>query len=124
VGAPLSALRVFLLAAVVLAACGAPSEASHESVLLQTSGSGTETTATFTATGAWSIAWSFDCGAGSGGSFFVDVYNASDRTPDFKNRGIVAEGEQHAADTSHFANPGTFYLQITTRCAWTIKVFE
>ena len=106
------------------AACGTPSKGPHESVLLQTSGGGTQTTATFTASRPWSIAWSFDCGAGTGGSFFVDVYNASDYTPDFKNRGIAAEGEQTAADTAHFANPGTFYLGITTTCAWTIRIFE
>ena len=56
--------------------------------------------------------------------FFVDVYNAADHTPDFKNRGIDAEGEEEAADTSHFANPGTFYLEVTTTCPWRIKVFE
>ena len=108
----------------MLAACGTPAEGPHESVLLQTSGSGTQTTKSFTASGSWSIAWSFDCGAGSGGSFFVDIFNASDHTPDFKNRGIDAEGEQQASDTSHFANPGTFYLGVTTTCGWTIKVFE
>jgi hypothetical protein len=93
-------------------------------VLLETSGSGTLTTTTFTTSRPWSIAWSFKCSAGSGGSFFVDVYNAADHTPDFKNRGIDAEGEEEAADTSHFANPGTFYLEVTTTCPWTIKVFE
>lgn len=93
-------------------------------VLLQASGTGTQITQSFTASAAWGIAWSFDCGSGSGGSFFLDVYNASDHTPDFKNRGVAAEGEQSAADTSHFANPGTFYLEVTTTCEWTIKVFE
>ena len=54
----------------------------------------------------------------------MDIYNASDRTPDFKNRGIAAEGEQQATDTSHFANPGTFYLQITTTCSWRLTAYE
>ena len=99
-------------------------ERSHQSVLMKASGGGTQTTATFTASRPWSIAWAFDCGAGSGGSFFVDIYNASDRTPDFKNQGIAAEGEQQAADTSHFASPGTFYLQITTTCSWRLTAYE
>jgi hypothetical protein len=88
------------------------------------SGTGTQTTKEFTAAGPWSIAWSFDCGTDSGGSFFLDVFNASDHTPDFKNRGVDVEGEQHDSATSHFANPGTFYLQITSTCAWSIRVFE
>lgn len=124
-GSPVGRARLALLAATVLAAaCGAPSDHPGENVLLRASGTGTQTTQSFTASGAWSIAWSFDCGTGSGGSFFVDIYNASDHTPDFKNRGVVADGKQAAADTSRFANPGTFYLQVTTTCAWTIKVFE
>jgi len=125
VGPPVGRVRLALLAAAVLAAaCGAPSDHANENVLLRVSGTGTQTTQSFTASTAWSITWSFDCGAGSSGSLFVDIYNASDHTPDFKNRGIVAEGEQAAADTSRFANPGAFYLQVTTTCAWTIKVFE
>jgi len=125
VGPPVSRLSGLLLAALTLAiACGAPTGPPSEKVLLQASGSGTQTTRSFTASRAWSIAWTFDCGTGSGGSFFVDVYNAADHTPDFKNRGIVAEGEQAAADTSRFTNPGTFYLQVTTTCAWSIRAFE
>jgi hypothetical protein len=106
------------------AACGTTTPAPHESVLLQTSGSGTQTTKEFTATGPWSIAWSFDCGTDGAGSFFLDVFNASDHTPDFKNRGVDVEGEQHDSATSHFAHPGTFYFEITSTCAWSIRVFE
>jgi hypothetical protein len=110
---------------VVLAgACGTTTPAPHESVVLQTSGSGTQTTKEFTVTGPWSIAWSFDCGADSGGSFFLDVFNASDHTPDFKNRGVDVEGEKHDSATSRFANPGTFYLEITSTCSWSIRVFD
>ena len=93
-------------------------------MLLQTSGTGTQTTGSFTASGPWSIAWSFDCGADVGASLFVDIFNASDRTPDFENRGVDVESEQHAADTSHFTHPGTFYLQVTTTCDWKLRVFE
>ena len=124
-GSPVSRLpKLLLAAALVLAACGVPSGHPHQTVLLRATGMGTQTTQSFTASGPWSIAWSFHCDSGSGGSLFIDVFNASDHTPDFKNRGIAAEGEQSGADTSHFANPGSFYLEITSTCAWTINVYE
>ena len=117
-------MKLFAAVVLAMASCNGPAGSTQPHVLLQTSGSGNQTTSPFTASRPWSIAWSFDCGADSGGSFFLDLYNATDHTPDFKNRGIAAEGEQKAADTTRFANPGMFYLEVTTTCAWTIRVFE
>lgn len=68
----------------------------------------------------WDLRWSYDCHGH--GVFTVDVFN-SDRTPDFKHPGVNEEGDKDSA-VYHVPESGRFYLEITSTCAWTIKVLE
>jgi len=71
----------------------------------------------------WDLRWSYDCSTTGGrGIFVVDVFDA-DRTPDFKFPGVSQEGDRDAG-VYHVGEKGRFYLEITTTCAWTVKVVE
>ena len=88
--------------------------------LLNISGSGTKTTQKFTASGDWDLVWTYNCAAfGDGGNFIVDVKNGDGTDSD--NQGVNQLGAK-GSDTEHFHVPGTFYLEVTSECSWTIKV--
>ncbi|HET7338004.1 MAG TPA: hypothetical protein VFK22_00530 [Candidatus Dormibacteraeota bacterium] len=69
------------------------------------------------------VKWSYDCSSTGGrGVFAVDVFK-SDKTPDFKHPGVNEEGDQDAG-TFHLPGPARYYLEITTTCAWKLRVVE
>ena len=71
----------------------------------------------------WNLEWSYDCSkTGGRGVFVVDVFKA-DRTPDFVHPGISYEGDSDSG-VYRVQETGRFYLEITTTCAWTVRVLE
>jgi hypothetical protein len=107
---------------VLLAGCGG-SQPRSETVLLADSGTG-HATETIDSPGehGWDMHWTYDC-AGGGGVFAADVFD-SDHTPDFGHPGIYEEGGGGNAGVYHVPGKGRFYLEITTTCAWAVKVVE
>ena len=106
------------LAALAVAECGGPQPV----VLLSVAGTGNagETIDSPSSRG-WDMAWSYDCSKSGGrGVFVVDVYDAG-RTPDFKHPGVSEEGDADSA-VYHVPGAGRFYLDVTTTCAWTLRV--
>ena len=99
--------------------CGA--NGAQPKVLLTEAGTG-NATETFVARSSrgWDLHWSYDCGGQ--GLFVVDVFR-SDRTPDFEHPGVNEEGDNDSA-VYHVPEAGLFYLEVTTTCAWTLKVVE
>ncbi len=90
--------------------------------LLSISGSGTQSTQKFTTgTNDWDLAYSYDCSGfvGGSGNFIVDIYNG-DGTPSFENQGANELGAG-ALKVQHYHSGGTFYLQISSECSWTVK---
>jgi hypothetical protein len=98
-----------------------PSKAATPVVLLDTSGSGAQTTAKFTTgTDDWDLAYTYDCTQfGGTGNFIVDIYQ-SDGTPSFDNNGANELGAG-AIRLQHFHTGGTFYLTINSECTWHVK---
>ncbi|HUZ85533.1 MAG TPA: hypothetical protein VNF26_01130 [Candidatus Baltobacterales bacterium] len=94
-------------------------------VLLDITGSNTNTTQKFSAAGDWDLQWTYDCTAfvgdvaGGHGNFIVEVRN-SDGTSS-QNQGVNQLGVKDQG-VEHFHLAGTFYLEVTSECAWTIKV--
>jgi hypothetical protein len=104
----------------VVTACGSP----QPEIRLDVSGIG-NASETFAATGkhGWNVEWSYDCSkTGGSGIFVVDVFNAH-RTPDFVHPGISEEGDRDSG-VYHVPESGRFYLDVTTTCAWTLKVID
>ena len=90
-------------------------------VLLNISGSGTKTTQKFTTSGDdWDLAWTYNCASfGGNGNFIVDIKKGDGTESD--NQGVNQLGAK-GADTEHFHAGGTFYLEVTSECSWTVKV--
>ena len=88
--------------------------------LLKISGSGSKSTAKFTAAGDWDLNWSYDCSSfGYKGNFQVFVYNG-DGSMSFSNAGVNQLG-MSGADVEHYHSGGTFYLTINSECNWKIE---
>ena len=101
-------------------ACGSPQPV----IRLDVSGTG-NASEMFAVTGqrGWNAEWSYDCSkTGGRGVFVLDVFNA-DRTPDFVHPGISEEGDSDSG-VYHVPQSGRFYLDVTTTCAWKLKVVE
>jgi hypothetical protein len=99
----------------------APAQASGPQSLLKISGSGTKSTAKFTAAGDWDINWSYDCSNfGTQGNFIVTIFNG-DGSMSFSNTGVNQLGRS-GADVDHYHNGGTFYLSVNSECKWKIEV--
>ena len=89
--------------------------------LLDISGSGSKSTAKFTAASDWDLNWSYDCNNfGQDGNFQVYIYNG-DGTLSFANSLINQLGKS-GADVEHYHNGGTFYLTVNSMCKWKIQV--
>jgi hypothetical protein len=91
--------------------------------LLSQSGSGDDSTASFTAPSTWQIEWTYDCSNfGEQGNFAVDVAQAP-------NGGVAASVEDPPINqlgnsdsgTEHYYYGGTVHLEVTSECDWTIK---
>ena len=96
------------------------SEASGQpaDVILQLAKSGSTTTDRFTVGSTWAISWQFDCSkAGSDNTFKLAVQGSSYTLP------IIKSGLS-GSDTTYFHQPGTYYIELTTQCAWKIAVLQ
>lgn len=94
------------------------------STLLTQSGSGTASTATFTAPTNWNLAWSYSCStfAGGEGNFVVTVSQnphsgtmASLEDQPLDELGTGSSGVEHY----HYGGGGV-YLAIDSECSWTV----
>lgn len=89
--------------------------------LLDISGSGSKTTESFTAAGAWNLTYSYDCSTfGDRGNFQVFIYNG-DGSMSFSNSGVNQLGAS-GSDTDYYHTGGTFYLEVNSECSWHIQV--
>ena len=89
-------------------------------VLLDKTGSGTNTTPKFTAGGDWEIDWSYNCtGFGGGtGNFQVYVYNGDGTPSDVAVNELGAKG----SDVTYEHQGGTYYLEMNSECNWHVIV--
>lgn len=89
-------------------------------VLLDQSGSGAAQTAPFSASGNWTLSYSFDCSnQGSAGNFIVNIGNTdSSASPDIGPNDLALNG----GNTDHYYDAGQHYLQIISECAWHVTV--
>ena len=88
--------------------------------LLNTSGSGTSTTATFMIPPTdtqWSVTWSADCTSQFDGIGYFS-FSVTNSFTDF----VDAEVTNTASQTNTFTDNGTFSLSIDTPCNWTVSV--
>jgi hypothetical protein len=92
-------------------------------VLLDIKGSGTNTTQKFSAASDWNLEWTYDCTAfiggfaGGHGNFIVDVRNTDGSRS--QNQGTNQLGVKDQG-IEHFHVGGTFYLEVTSECNWSI----
>ncbi len=90
-------------------------------VVLSQSGSANVTTPNFTVTDPWTISYAYDCGRGPTTVGFSLTLNniagtfADDPLP------VLAIGPQGAAAKVEHS-PGTYSLQISSTCHWTLRV--
>lgn len=89
-------------------------------VVVDTGGTGNQTTANFTvAANQWAIAYTYDCAsAGGEGSFIVNVHS-SDNT---SSQQAVSELGANGQDSATEHGSGTYYISITSPCAWHLTV--
>lgn len=95
--------------------------AAAPQVLLSIKGSGTKTTQSFTAAGAWDLSYTYDCsGFDDQGNFQVYVYN-NDGSMSFENAPVNELGSG-GSDVEHYHTGGTFYLEVNSECSWSVTV--
>ena len=82
-------------------------------------GAGAKTTGTFKVTRSdWELHWSYDCtSTGAKGDFQVVV----DKSPSSKGGVVTQLGTKGSSVESYHDGPGTFSLQITTKCSWSVS---
>jgi hypothetical protein len=102
---------------------GPPPASPTGKTLLDVSGSGENTTHTFSAAGAWDLTWTFDCSSmGQGRDFFISPMGAGP-TSDAGGSGVITAGEQEAG-LARYKGAGTFQLKVSTDppCTWHLTV--
>jgi outer membrane biosynthesis protein TonB len=98
----------------------APAAASYGAAIFELRGNGVKITQPFSASSAWVLTYSYDCSA------------VKDAEPSFslKIDGLsvymapIQRDERRASATVFIHQPGTFYLEIETPCAWRVKAFN
>jgi hypothetical protein len=99
----------------------AKTEPSAPQTLLNISGSGSKTTAKFTAASDWDLNWSYDCSNfNNQGNFQVMIYNG-DGSMSFSNA-MVNELGASGSDVEHYHSSGTYYLVVNSECKWKLNV--
>jgi len=120
--APPAALPAIPTVAVSQAAAPASSAAAKAvaKTVATFSGSGTQSTAPFTVSANWAVAYSFDCSNfGYKGNFIIMEDGSFSGAMDVNVLDIKKSGTSYA-----YGDAGTHYLKVTTECAWTIKVVD
>jgi hypothetical protein len=81
--------------------------------------SGSITTDPFTVGSTWAISWRFDCSkAGNANTFKLAVQGGSSYILPITKSGL------NGSDITYFHQPGTYYIELTTQCAWKIAVLQ
>jgi len=90
--------------------------------LLTLSNEGGETTQSFVVppnAAQWDVQWTYNCSANGGaGNFAVEVFNESGRD---LNDAAVSQTGTGGSGTQYYQDQGTFSLQITSNCIWSIQ---
>jgi hypothetical protein len=116
------ALACALSLSALIAGAGTSPAAERESVtLLDLSGSGSKTTETFRVSGEWDLQWSYDC-ANFGQAGILQVYIES-KGALLPTVGVNQTGTR-GRGTEHYHTAGTYYLEVNSVCAWTMKVVD
>jgi hypothetical protein len=89
------------------------------SLILHLAKSGSATTNAFTVSSTWAISWRFACSkAGSDNTFKLAVQGGSSYILPITKNGL------NGSDTTYFHQAGTYYIELTTQCAWKIAVLQ
>jgi hypothetical protein len=84
------------------------------------SGSGTESTQTFTAPGEWQMNYTYDCTSfGQKGNFDVNIDNGNGTDSDLDGPNELGLS---GSATEYYHEGGTFYLQVISECNWTVQI--
>ena len=68
---------------------------------------------------AWDVQWTYNCSANGGtGTFSVAVLNGTGRDP---SDAPVIQSGGGGSGTQYYLDQGTFSLQITSDCIWSIQ---
>lgn len=97
-----------------------PASGQAGQTLIDITGSGVKQTQPFTATGNWTITYTFNCSNfGYKGNFQIDVFNTdgSDNGDDGANDVAMSGGATHT-----FSDTGEHYLSIHSQCNWHVVV--
>ena len=82
--------------------------------LLNQRGSGTASTASFSAPKNWDLVWSYDCSSfGSSGNFEVDVQGG------IGPLGVNQMGAS-GSGTDYYHQGGSYYLEVDSECSWQV----
>ncbi|KHL05675.1 hypothetical protein [Sinomonas humi] len=87
-------------------------------LIYEHAGVGDTTTAKFTTPAEWAVQWSFDCSKQPTGRGVLDV-ESEDRDAHVS----VDDGSTAADMTYVHDDAGSHYLDVTTDCDWTLRVF-
>jgi hypothetical protein len=85
-------------------------------------GTGDGNLGSFTASGPWTLQYSYDCsnlGQGQASDFAINILDP-DGKPDATNTGVKTTGSGGGPNTNREPQGGTFSLQIVTKCMWTV----
>jgi hypothetical protein len=96
-----------------------PRPAAAATTLLDLRGSGIKRSAKFTASGDWTISYTYDCASfGTSGNFIISVFNESGGYEDVAVNELAAKG----SGTNPEYRSGTFYLEMNSECDWAVRV--
>lgn len=110
-------VTVTVTATVTASPAGPPASTG---VVVDTGGTGNQTTANFTVAGnQWLVAYTYDCAnAGGEGSFIVNVHSSDGTSSQQAVSELGANGQNSV--TEH--GSGTYYISVTSACAWHLTV--
>jgi hypothetical protein len=97
-----------------------PAPAAAPKVLLDQSGNGQASTASFSTGDNWSITYTFDCSSyGSAGNFQITINNTDNSfNSDTGANALATSG----GSTDHYYDSGKHYLSINSECDWHVTV--
>jgi hypothetical protein len=91
----------------------------RSSVLLALHGTGTRNSASFTTSDEWTVHYTYDCANfGDDGKFAVTYYTDGH----IDDVAVNDLGKKGAAAAAVHADPGAHYLNVSSPCAWTVRV--
>src|SRR5450432_307301 len=110
-------VTVTVTATVTASPAGPPASTG---VVVDTGGTGNQTTANFTvAANQWLIGYTYDCAnAGGEGSLIVNVHSSDSTSSQQAVSELGANGQGSAMEHGS----GTYYISVTSACAWHLTV--